>query len=211
MRLVLLIFAALLAVGLLIGKLKGGGSDAAAKKPAGPIVAALKESYGGPLCVYEGPFPKVAPEVCLHCSTLLDAGLVERISVPRADGAQMSGYDLTAAGMALYDPAAPTRHGKTAPGLCFGKARVAEVLETLPPLRLGAVTHVSTRFTLQIFDRAPFIYSPDIARLKLFPWLPLAQGSQVTQPIITTLSFAASGEFLEADPSFRYGKWLNEK
>ena len=33
----------------------------------------------------------------------------------------------------------------------------------------------------------------------------------MTQPIITTLSFAASGEFLEADPGFRYGKWVNEK
>lgn len=211
MRLVLMIFAALLALGLLIGKLKGGGGDATARKPAGAIVAALNESYGGPLCVYEGPFPKVGPEVCLHCGTLLDAGLVERISARRPDGAEQRGYDLTAAGMALYDPVAPTANGKTAPGLCFGKARVAQVLETLPPLRLGAVTHVSARFTLQIFDRAPFIYSPDIARLQRFPWLPLAEGSQVTKPIITTLSFGPNGEFIEADPGFRYGKWLNEK
>ena len=211
MRLVLLIFAALLAVGLVIGKLKGGGGDATPRKPSGPIVAALNESYGGPLCVYEGPFPKLGPEVCLHCSTLLDAGLVERISVPRPDGSEGGGYDLTAEGMALYDSAAPTPNGKTAPGLCFGKARVAEVLETLPPMRLGTETHVSVRFTLHIFDRAPFVHSPRIAQLKRYPWLPLAEGSQVTKPIITTLSFTAGGEFLEADPSFRYGKWLNEK
>lgn len=210
MRLVLSIFAVLLVVGLAIGKFKGGGADAARKGPS-PVLAALNQSYGGPLCVYEGPFPKVGREVCLHCSTLRDAGLVERVSLRQADGSELQGHDLTAAGMALYDSAAPTPKGDTAPGLCFGKARVAEVLETLPPMRLGSVTHVSVRFTLQIFDRAPFVHSPDIARLKQYPYLPLAEGREVTQPIITTLSFAASGEFLEADPGFRYGKWVNEK
>lgn len=210
MRLVLSIFALLLVVGLVIGKFKGGGADATKKAPS-PILAALNQSYGGPLCVYEGPFPKVGREVCLQCSTLRDAGLVERVTLRQPDGSEVSGHDLTAEGMALYDAAAPTPNGKTAPGLCFGKARVAELIETLPPMRVGGVTHVSARFTLHIFDRAPIVYSPDIARLKLFPYLPLAAGSEVTKPIITTLSFAPSGEFLEADSSFRYGRWVNEK
>lgn len=210
MRLVLMIFAVLLVVGLAIGKFKGGGADAGKKAPS-PILAALNQSYAGPLCVYEGPFPKVGREVCLHCSTLRDAGLVERVSLRQPDGSEVQGHDLTAEGMALYDPAAPTPNGKTAPGLCFGKARVAEVIETLPPMRIGSVTHISARFTLQIFDRTPFVHSPNIALLKQYPYLPLAEGREVTQPIITTLSFAASGEFLEADPGFRYGKWVNEK
>ncbi len=210
MRLVLLMFAALVVVGLAIGKFKGGGADAAKKGPS-PILAALNQSYGGPLCVYEGPFPKVGREVCLHCSALADAGLVERVSLRKPDGSEVQGYDLTAEGMALYDSAAPAPNGKPMPGLCFGKARVAEVIETLPPMRLGSVTHVSARFTLQIFDRSPFAHSPNIARLKQYPFLPLAEGSEVTKPIITPLRFAASGEFLEADPGFRYGKWVNEK
>jgi hypothetical protein len=173
-----MIFAVLLVVGLAIGKFKGGGADAG--KGAQPHSRGPQPELRRPLCVYEGPFPKVGREVCLHCSTLRDAGLVERVSLRQPDGSELQGHDLTAEGMALYDPAAPTANGKTAPGLCFGKARVAEVIETLPPMRIGSVTHISARFTLQIFDRTPFVHSPNIALLKQYPYLPWpkARGDQ---------------------------------
>ena len=50
MRLVLMIFAVLLVVGLAIGKFKGGGADAGKKAPS-PSLAALNQSYAGPVCV----------------------------------------------------------------------------------------------------------------------------------------------------------------
>lgn len=211
MRPVLIVLALLLAAGLLIGKLKGGSSSAAPKKLSGPIVEALNETYGGPLCIHEGPFPKARRDVCLFCKDLEAAGLLEEVTMRQADGSTIPGVDLSKEGQAVYDPAAPVRRGEPRPGFCIGKAQVAEVLETLAPLSLGGVSRISVRFKLRIFDRAPFIYSPAAAQLKQFAYLPLAQGSEVTRPMITTLSFMPNGDFLEADASFRYGKWLDEK
>ena len=91
MRLVLMIFAVLLVVGLAIGKFKGGGADAGKKAPS-PILAALNQSYAGPLCVYEGPFPKVGREVCLQrprrIAGRLDRRLPSSLKSRRVDGGE---------------------------------------------------------------------------------------------------------------------------
>lgn len=211
MRLVLMIFAALLALGLLIGKLKGGGGDTTAKKPAGAIVAALNESYGGPLCVYEGRSPRSARRsACIAARSSMPAWWS---GSPRAGltEAEQRGYDLTAAGMASTTPTSrPPPMARPRPGCALARHGLPRC--SRPCRRCASapspMCRPASRCRSSIARRSS---TRRTSRASSFPWLPLAEGSQVTKPIITTLSFGPNGEFIGADPGFRYGKWLNEK
>ncbi|MDP2828098.1 MAG: hypothetical protein Q8O37_05775 [Sulfuricellaceae bacterium] len=76
-------------------------------------------------------------------------------------------------------------------------------------MRVGNVNALSVKYTIKILDPHPFLFKPESSDLGL-PTLSKDTGNRQT-PRLTTLMFSSQGKVVEADPSFRYGKWVNEK
>ena len=122
-----------------------------------------------------------------------------------ADGAELRGYDLTARHGPLR-PAAPTpratprravlRQGTGCPG---ARDPAADAARRRHPCRAASRCRSSTARRSSLAD---------IARLQRFPWLPLAEGSQVTKPS-SPPSFGPQRRVHRGRPGFATASGLN--
>lgn len=185
-----------------------------AKASMAEITKGIQDTYGGQVCVREGPFPiRVTPDmrsapVCLYCSTLEKAGLVEKVNPDNDGNPRNYAIQLTAKGEEYYSEQVPKRDGSgETPGFCFGTAALEKVDAALPRLKIPGKDAISVKYRMRVSNPGKFLFEPASKALG-FPYLPLNPDG-VSKPLITTVTFY-NGKFLELDDSFRYGAWLNE-
>ena len=145
---------------------RAAGADAARKNPPAPVLAALNQSYGGPLA-------------CMKARSQGRAGVPALQHAPRRRagraGDPAPGRWFRAAGPrphrrrhGLYDSAAPTPRGDTAPGLCFGRPGWPGARDPAADAARQCHPCVGALHAADLRPRA-LRPSPDIARLKQYP------------------------------------------
>lgn len=174
--------------------------------------------------------------VCKDCEKLVQDGLLSRTDYDgTTDGRTrtFARYELTNLGQSTYreeirnlDVLSPTGSGATGnaasspaidsddsiPGFCFAdKVVLHEVVDALPPMGMGASRFISVKYTVEAVNPSPFLFDP---RLKLLNLQAPKQGTPALYPpqittLRTSLRFDPSNPG-ELDPTFRYGRWVNE-
>lgn len=178
------------------------------------IVAGLNGGGGSQVaCLREGPFPvdtggRQRPS-CRRCEDLAAAGLLtrEQVGDPKS-GSSHYIYDLTPFGRSVYtteeDPVSHDRY----PRFCFGSTRVYKVVAAQSPLHIGGQIVIGVEYVVEVVDPHPFLFDPKSRVLNL-P-LPKRGTPALYAPARTTVLLSAHGQFLYADPSYRYGSWSND-
>jgi hypothetical protein len=162
------------------------------------------------LCVQSGPFPHDDHRgSCFRCGDLEAAGLLER-----SEGAQHSEarphwiYALTAKGKQVYTEDEDTATGVRGPRFCFGRARLHHLVAAQSALNAFGAKRIGVEYVMEAVDPHPLLSDPAIAPLKLPR--PTGDNPKLFAPQITTVTLSADGgTYIESDPSFRYGNWIN--
>jgi len=164
------------------------------------------------LCISAGPFPFDSAGRgigCQRCNDLEAAGLLERRE--SADSSEERPhwiYELTSKAGGVYTTEEDPVTGGTGPRFCFGRARVHHLAAAQPALHAFGNMMIGVEYVLEAVDPRPLLFDPASAPLGLE--VPTGVNPKLFKPVVTTIRFTADGhKYLESDPGFRYGNWVN--
>lgn len=163
------------------------------------------------LCIHEGPFPHDTGRrglPCRRCEDLAGAGFLERTPAPESTAERPRWiYNLTPQADGIYIDTEDPVSGNRAPRFCFGRAKVHHLAAAQSAIHVGGNTAIGVEYVLEAVDAHPSLFTPAAASLGLPK--PVGDNPKLFAPQRTTVMFSIDGRYIESDPSFRYGSWIN--
>ncbi|WP_348946415.1 hypothetical protein ABHF33_07715 [Chitinibacter sp. FCG-7] len=142
---------------------------------------------------------------CMHCDLHQEMGLIVKKPTISPSGEQAYEFVLTSKGQALYQENPEGSKGLSGQFCMAKELKLKEIMAAQSSMRLNEQTLIGVQYTVEQVE--PY---PEAADLVGKDQLFMATMDAAQKPkIITTTVKLISGKYLEQDPSFRYGDWIN--